>query len=219
MRIRHVVTRSLRSMEEAPSAPERLRQHDHARHRSTPCLRKVMDHRVLEHYRGDITQVNIAPKKRAKILAAYGVNAMNAYICPICDYTYTESTGAARERLSARHTVGRAFRTTGAARLRCPREGRLHPRHAILIELPTGERKTDVRDCHCLQIVPLPPVRVRVRRRRSAGPTTVSSRVLAGTRFPKTGLALIVVLPKSISKWWRWTADDSGQRARHTHPS
>lgn len=40
-----------------------------------PLWRKVMDHRVLEHYRGDITQVNIAPKKRAKILAAYGVNA------------------------------------------------------------------------------------------------------------------------------------------------
>ena len=37
-----------------------------------PVWRKVMDHRVLDHYDGDITKVNIAPHKRAKILAEYG---------------------------------------------------------------------------------------------------------------------------------------------------
>ncbi|MHA7649368.1 alkane 1-monooxygenase [Mycobacterium sp. ML4] len=35
--------------------------------------RKLMDHRVIEHYRGDITAVNIDPRKRDKILARYGV--------------------------------------------------------------------------------------------------------------------------------------------------
>ena len=34
--------------------------------------RKVMDHRVLEHYDGDITWVNIHPRMRDKVLARYG---------------------------------------------------------------------------------------------------------------------------------------------------
>jgi len=38
-----------------------------------PLWRKVMDHRVLEHYNGDITLANIHPPKRAKVLARYGV--------------------------------------------------------------------------------------------------------------------------------------------------
>ncbi|MGZ4541523.1 MAG: alkane 1-monooxygenase [Mycobacteriaceae bacterium] len=38
-----------------------------------PLWRKVMDHRVLAHYDGDITRVNIQPSKRARILTAYGV--------------------------------------------------------------------------------------------------------------------------------------------------
>jgi alkane 1-monooxygenase len=38
-----------------------------------PLWRKVMDHRVLAHYGGDITRVNIQPSKRARILTAYGV--------------------------------------------------------------------------------------------------------------------------------------------------
>ncbi len=29
----------------------------------------MMDHRVLEHYDGDITRVNIDPRRREKILA------------------------------------------------------------------------------------------------------------------------------------------------------
>jgi alkane 1-monooxygenase len=34
--------------------------------------RKVMDHRVLEHYGGDITRVNVHPRVRNKMLARYG---------------------------------------------------------------------------------------------------------------------------------------------------
>jgi alkane 1-monooxygenase len=36
-----------------------------------PLWRRVMDHRVLEHYHGDITRVNLHPRRRAKILAHY----------------------------------------------------------------------------------------------------------------------------------------------------
>lgn len=38
-----------------------------------PIWRRLMDHRVLEHYAGDITRANISPRRRAKILARYGV--------------------------------------------------------------------------------------------------------------------------------------------------
>ncbi|MFI5432086.1 alkane 1-monooxygenase [Rhodococcus baikonurensis] len=65
---------ALRSMEEAPQLPSGYASMIMLA-TVPPLWRKVMDHRVLAHYRGDITQVNIAPKKRAKILAAYGVNA------------------------------------------------------------------------------------------------------------------------------------------------
>jgi alkane 1-monooxygenase len=37
-----------------------------------PLWRRVMDKRVLAHYGGDVTQANIQPSKRAKILAKYG---------------------------------------------------------------------------------------------------------------------------------------------------
>ncbi|MCY4668426.1 MAG: alkane 1-monooxygenase, partial [Rhodococcus sp.] len=64
---------ALRSMEEAPQLPSGYASMIMLA-TVPPLWRKVMDHRVLEHYRGDITQVNIAPKKLAKILASYGVN-------------------------------------------------------------------------------------------------------------------------------------------------
>ncbi|MEO8813902.1 MAG: alkane 1-monooxygenase [Mycobacterium sp.] len=38
-----------------------------------PLWRRLMDHRVLEHYNGDITKVNIAPRRREKILARHSV--------------------------------------------------------------------------------------------------------------------------------------------------
>lgn len=40
-----------------------------------PVWRRLMDHRVLEHYAGDITRANISPRRREKILARYGVSA------------------------------------------------------------------------------------------------------------------------------------------------
>lgn len=40
--------------------------------------RRMMDHRVLEHYSGDITKVNIDPRRREKILARHGAGAIQA---------------------------------------------------------------------------------------------------------------------------------------------
>jgi len=40
-----------------------------------PVWRKVMDHRVLAHYDGDVTRANIHPRTRDKVLARYGTAA------------------------------------------------------------------------------------------------------------------------------------------------
>jgi alkane 1-monooxygenase len=34
-----------------------------------------MDHRVIEHYDGDISRVNVQPRLRKKVLARYGAAA------------------------------------------------------------------------------------------------------------------------------------------------
>jgi alkane 1-monooxygenase len=38
-----------------------------------PLWRRVMDRRLLQHYGGDVTRANIAPRRRARVLARYGV--------------------------------------------------------------------------------------------------------------------------------------------------
>ena len=40
-----------------------------------PLWRRVMDHRLLEHYAGDVTRANIQPRRRERILARYGAPA------------------------------------------------------------------------------------------------------------------------------------------------
>ncbi|WP_018180996.1 alkane 1-monooxygenase [Jongsikchunia kroppenstedtii] len=40
-----------------------------------PVWRKVMDHRVVEHYEGDLTRANLQPGKEAELLAKYGTVA------------------------------------------------------------------------------------------------------------------------------------------------
>ncbi|MUL46832.1 alkane 1-monooxygenase [Mycobacterium sp. CBMA293] len=37
-----------------------------------PLWRRMMDHRVIEHYNGDITKVNVHPRVRDKVMAKYG---------------------------------------------------------------------------------------------------------------------------------------------------
>jgi alkane 1-monooxygenase len=40
-----------------------------------PLWRRVMDHRLLEHYGGEVTRANIQPRARRRILARYGATA------------------------------------------------------------------------------------------------------------------------------------------------
>jgi alkane 1-monooxygenase len=40
-----------------------------------PLWRRVMDRRLLGHYGGDVTRANIAPRRRARVLARYGGSA------------------------------------------------------------------------------------------------------------------------------------------------
>ncbi|WP_066908954.1 alkane 1-monooxygenase [Millisia brevis] len=65
---------TLRSMDGAPNLPSGYASMIGLAY-FPPLWRKVMDHRVLEHFDGDVTKANIQPSKRAKILAAHGVAA------------------------------------------------------------------------------------------------------------------------------------------------
>jgi alkane 1-monooxygenase len=65
---------TLRSMADAPSLPSGYASLIGLTY-FPPLWRKVMDHRVLAHYDGDITRVNVQPRRREKILARYGVAA------------------------------------------------------------------------------------------------------------------------------------------------
>ena len=43
-----------------------------------PVWRRVMDHRVIEHYDGDAALANVHPPKRGRYLRAAGVGTANA---------------------------------------------------------------------------------------------------------------------------------------------
>lgn len=65
---------TLRSMEGAPNLPTGYASLIGVTY--VPALwRRLMDHRVLEHYDGDITRANIHPRVRDKVLAKYGADA------------------------------------------------------------------------------------------------------------------------------------------------
>jgi alkane 1-monooxygenase len=65
---------TLRSMEGAPNLPTGYASLIGVTY--VPALwRRLMDHRVLEHYDGDITRANIHPRVRDKVLAKYGQGA------------------------------------------------------------------------------------------------------------------------------------------------
>ncbi len=64
----------LRSMSQAPELPSGYATLIGVTY-FPPLWRAMMDHRVLEHYNGDITKVNIDPRRREKILARYGMSA------------------------------------------------------------------------------------------------------------------------------------------------
>ena len=62
---------TLRSMDGAPNLPSGYASMIGLTY-FPPLWRKVMDHRVLDHYDGDVTRVNIHPRMRDKVLAQYG---------------------------------------------------------------------------------------------------------------------------------------------------
>jgi alkane 1-monooxygenase len=62
---------TLRSMQGAPNLPSGYASMIGLTY-FPPLWRKVMDHRVLGHYDGDITRVNLHPRLRDKMLARYG---------------------------------------------------------------------------------------------------------------------------------------------------
>ncbi|MBF4998692.1 alkane 1-monooxygenase [Nocardia sp. BSTN01] len=63
---------TLRSMDGAPNLPSGYASMITVAY-FPPLWRRVMDKRVLAHYGGDITRVNLQPGKRDRILAKYGV--------------------------------------------------------------------------------------------------------------------------------------------------
>ncbi|WP_282779078.1 alkane 1-monooxygenase [Nocardia sp. CC201C] len=63
----------LRSMDGAPNLPSGYASMIGLAY-FPPLWRRVMDHRVLAHYGGDITRANIQPGKRERVLARYGAS-------------------------------------------------------------------------------------------------------------------------------------------------
>ncbi len=85
-----------------------------------PLWRKVMDQRVIDHLGGDITLANIAPRKKDKYYAKYGVELDGAFVigedvtaqdvegvevlaakCPGCSYVYEVAVGNEHEGFAA----------------------------------------------------------------------------------------------------------------------
>jgi alkane 1-monooxygenase len=65
---------TLRSFADAPSLPSGYASMIALTY-FPPLWRKVMDHRVLAHYGGDITRANVHPRRQQKLLARYGAAA------------------------------------------------------------------------------------------------------------------------------------------------
>ncbi|MEJ7795693.1 MAG: fatty acid desaturase [Nocardioides sp.] len=83
--------------------------------------RRVMDPRVVGHFKGDVSRANISPRKREKILAQYGAAASAAHAdhtavervethvpaevmvarCPGCSYVYEVAAGDEHEGFAA----------------------------------------------------------------------------------------------------------------------
>jgi alkane 1-monooxygenase len=84
-----------------------------------PLWRRLMDPKVVAHFEGDLTLANIQPRKRAKILARYGITEHDhdhlevdptahtfasevlAARCPGCGYTYEVEVGNELEGFAA----------------------------------------------------------------------------------------------------------------------
>jgi alkane 1-monooxygenase len=70
---------TLRSMDGAPNLPSGYASLIGLTY-FPPLWRRLMDHRVLEHYNGDLTKINIHPRVRDKVIAKYGPGKQEAAV-------------------------------------------------------------------------------------------------------------------------------------------
>ncbi len=115
---------TLRSMDGAPNLPSGYASMIALTY-FPPLWRKVMDHRVLEHYDGDITRVNMQPRLRDKMLARYGAGRHERLPLPGLRLRLRRSERRSARRISGGHGLGRCTRRLVLPRLRGAREGRL----------------------------------------------------------------------------------------------
>ena len=116
---------TLRSMEGAPNLPSGYASMIALTY-FPPLWRKVMDHRVLAHYDGDITRVNIHPRVRDKVLAQVRRErrAHERLPVPRLRLRLRRSERCSARRISGGHRMGRHTRRLVLPRLRGAREGR-----------------------------------------------------------------------------------------------
>ncbi len=92
---------TLRSMAGAPNLPSGYASMISLTY-FPPLWRKVMDHRVLEHYDGDITRVNLQPRlAREAAGPSRGGGMRAAYRCPVCALRLRRGQRRAREGFPA----------------------------------------------------------------------------------------------------------------------
>ncbi len=85
-----------------------------------PLWRRVMDHRVLAHYDGDVDarQPQARLSARARARAASRRRRMSRFRCPACGYVYDEQHGPPARGLPAGHALERGARRLGLPGLR-----------------------------------------------------------------------------------------------------
>ena len=114
---------TLRSMDGAPNLPSGYASMVALTY-FPPLWREVMDHRVLDHYDGDITRVNIDPRRRERILARHG-RAHERLPLPGLRLRLRRAQRCCAGRLSGRDQLGRDTRRLVLPGLRGAREDRL----------------------------------------------------------------------------------------------
>jgi alkane 1-monooxygenase len=85
-----------------------------------PVWRRLMDPRVLAHYGGDVTRANIHPRRRARVLKAYGPGTPAAQEGARVFARRAEADRLAREQIAAEEAAAAAQALVVADAYRCP---------------------------------------------------------------------------------------------------
>jgi alkane 1-monooxygenase len=83
-----------------------------------PLWRRIMDHRVLAHYGGDVTRANLLPRKRAKLLRKFGPGTPAAERGAAVYAKRAEADRLAQEQIAAEEAA--RVKTFEQAAYRCP---------------------------------------------------------------------------------------------------